>query len=254
MKTVGAPSSSPSLWLSNLRQSQVFFFQSAQIPEAWQVATTGAAPLTRRRGVAPVPTGGNNHQLFSLRFDFDPLLFSDDHPCFRLIQWNPSSTPAGQPLPDDSSESDHYSPVPYGELDALRFKAELQVAQRELEDVSKKAGIAELEWEDQRKQLLATIDGKALKPLSNPIRLLVLITSILHFAARDAELNQLKMLVEQLADKVNARGDTPLERLAEVEHRVDDVATHGIRLGTTLGLPAMATHSDVNYSTRPRGF
>jgi hypothetical protein len=44
--------------------------------------------------------------------------------------------------------------VPYGELDALRFKAELEAAQRELEDVSKKAGIAELEWEDQRKKLL----------------------------------------------------------------------------------------------------
>jgi hypothetical protein len=53
-----------------------------------------------------------------------------------------------QPLSDDSSESDHYFPVPYGELDALRFKAELEVAQCELEDVSKKAGIAELEWED----------------------------------------------------------------------------------------------------------
>jgi tRNA A37 threonylcarbamoyladenosine biosynthesis protein TsaE len=53
--------------------------------------------------------------------------------------------------------------VPYGELDALRFKAELEVAQHELEDVSKKAGIAELEWKDQRKQLLATIDGTALK-------------------------------------------------------------------------------------------
>jgi hypothetical protein len=57
--------------------------------------------------------------------------------------------------------------VPYGELDALRFKVELQVAQRELEDVSKKAGIAELEWEAQRKQLLATIDGTALELLSN---------------------------------------------------------------------------------------
>jgi phosphohistidine phosphatase SixA len=56
--------------------------------------------------------------------------------------------------------------VPYGELDALRFKAELEVAQRELEDVSKKAGIAELEWEDQRKLLLATIDGTALELLS----------------------------------------------------------------------------------------
>jgi hypothetical protein len=50
--------------------------------------------------------------------------------------------------------------VPYGERDALRFKAELEETQRELEDVSKKAGIAELEWEHQRKQLLETIDGK----------------------------------------------------------------------------------------------
>jgi hypothetical protein len=53
--------------------------------------------------------------------------------------------------------------VPYGELDALCFKAELETAQRELEDVSKKAGITELEWEDQHKQLLETIDGTALK-------------------------------------------------------------------------------------------
>jgi hypothetical protein len=98
-----------------------------------------------------VPAGGNNRQLFSLRFDFDPLLFFDDHPCFRLIQWNPSSAPADQPLPDNSSESDHYSPVPYGELDALHFKAELEVAQRELEDVSKKAGPAQAAAGDHRR-------------------------------------------------------------------------------------------------------
>jgi hypothetical protein len=73
-------------------------------------------------------------------------------------------------------------------------------------------------------------------------------------AARDAKLNQLKALVEQLADKVNARGDTPAERLAAVEHRVDEVATHGVRLGTTLGLAAMVTHTDVDYSTRLCGF
>jgi hypothetical protein len=73
-------------------------------------------------------------------------------------------------------------------------------------------------------------------------------------AARDAKLNQLRALVEQLADKVNARGDTPAERLPAVEHRVDEVATHGVLLGTTLGLAAMATHTDVDYSTRPRGF
>jgi hypothetical protein len=97
-----------------------------------------------------VRVGGNNRQYFLYDSSSIPLVF-DDHLCFRPIQWNPSSAPASQPLPDDSSESDHYSTVPYGELDALRFKAELEVAQRELEDVSKKAGIAEQEWEDQRK-------------------------------------------------------------------------------------------------------
>jgi hypothetical protein len=171
-----------------------------------------------------------------------------------LIQWNPSPAPANQPLPDDSSESDGHSPIPYGELDTLRFKEELETARRELEDVSKKAGIAELEWEDQRKQLLETIDGIALKSNLDPTRLLMLIPFFFYFAAHDAELNQLKTLVEQLADKVNANGDTPAERLATVEHRVDEVATHGVRLGTTLGLAAMATHTDVDYSIRPCGF
>jgi hypothetical protein len=75
-----------------------------------------------------------------------------------------------------------------------------------------------------------------------------------NFAARDAELDQLKMLVKQLADKVNAVGDTPAERLATVEDRVDEVVVHGIRLGTTLGLAAMATHTGVDYSIQPHGF
>jgi hypothetical protein len=39
-----------------------------------------------------------------------------------------------------------------------------------------------------------------------------------------------------------------------VEDCVDEVALHGVRLGTTLGLAAMATHTSVNYSTRPHGF
>jgi hypothetical protein len=60
--------------------------------------------------------------------------------------------------------------------------------------------------------------------------------------------------VKKLADKVNAPRDTPEARLSAVEDRVDEVALHGIRLGTTLGLAAMATHTSVNYSTRPRGF
>jgi hypothetical protein len=122
--------------------------------------------------------GGNDRQFLFSDSSFIPFCF-DDHPCFRLIQWNPSPTPAGQPLPDDSSESDGHSPVPYGELDALRFKGELEVAQRELEKVSKKAGIAELEWEDQRKQLLKTIDGTVLTSLFDPTRPLMLITLFL---------------------------------------------------------------------------
>jgi hypothetical protein len=75
-----------------------------------------------------------------------------------------------------------------------------------------------------------------------------------HVAARDAELDQLKMLVKQLADKVNAPGDTSADRLAAVEYRVDEEAVHGIRLGTTLGLAAMVTHTSVDYSIQPRGF
>jgi hypothetical protein len=50
----------------------------------------------------------------------------------------------------------------YGERDALHFKAERDETRRELGEVSKKAGIAELEWEHQCKQLLETIDGKSL--------------------------------------------------------------------------------------------
>jgi tRNA A37 threonylcarbamoyladenosine biosynthesis protein TsaE len=69
--------------------------------------------------------------------------------------------------------------VPYRELDALRFKGELEVAQCELEEVSKKAGIAELEWEDQRKQLLETIDGTVLTQLLDPTRPLMLISLFL---------------------------------------------------------------------------
>jgi tRNA A37 threonylcarbamoyladenosine biosynthesis protein TsaE len=67
--------------------------------------------------------------------------------------------------------------VPYGEVDALRFKEELEASRRELEDVSKKAGVAELEWEDQRKQLLEAIDGTALKVILDQARLLMLILS-----------------------------------------------------------------------------
>jgi hypothetical protein len=184
------------------------------------------------------------------------FLVSKDPLCLKLIQWNPSPAPVMNPaLPGDSSESNSYSPVPYGKKDALRFKAERDESRHELGEVSKKACIAEIEWEDKRKQLLATIDGISLRSIfksNSPFD-----TNrhcFCNFAAHDAELDQLKMLVEQLADKVNACRNTPAERLAAVEDRVDEVATHGILLGTILGLAAMATHTGVDNSIQPRGF
>jgi hypothetical protein len=116
---------------------------------------------------------------------------SDDPLCFRLIQWNPSPAPAINPaLPGDSSESNSYSPVPYGEEGALRFKAEHDESWRELGEVSKKACIAEIEWEYQRKQLLATIDGIS---LSSIFKFNSLFDTNRHcfcnFAARDSELD-----------------------------------------------------------------
>jgi hypothetical protein len=39
-----------------------------------------------------------------------------------------------------------------------------------------------------------------------------------------------------------------------VEDRVNEVALHGVCLGTTRGLAAMATHTGVDYSTQSRGF
>jgi hypothetical protein len=70
----------------------------------------------------------------------------------------------------------------------------------------------------------------------------------------DAELNWLKALVEKLANKVNAPGDTSEARLGAVVGRVDEVALHGVRLDTALGLAAMSTHTNVNNSTQPCDF
>jgi hypothetical protein len=39
-----------------------------------------------------------------------------------------------------------------------------------------------------------------------------------------------------------------------VAGRVNEVALHGVHLGTALGLAAMSTHTGVDYSTRPPGF
>jgi hypothetical protein len=46
-------------------------------------------------------------------------------------------------------------------LAAHRFKTEHDETPREMEIISKKAGIIELEWEHQRKQLLDAINGES---------------------------------------------------------------------------------------------
>jgi hypothetical protein len=101
-------------------------------------------PATRRKEAASALVGSSDRQLL-LRFF--PYFF-----LFLTILFVLAS----------SSESYNYSPSRYGERDALRFKAERDETRRELGEVSKKAGIAELEWEHQRRQLLETIDGKFL--------------------------------------------------------------------------------------------
>jgi hypothetical protein len=64
----------------------------------------------------------------------------------------------------DSSGSSSYSHSPssrYSDRDTRRFKVEHDETRSKLGDVSKKAGIAELEWEHQCKQLLEAIDGES---------------------------------------------------------------------------------------------
>jgi hypothetical protein len=94
-------------------------------------------------------------------------LFVSDDPLrvFRLIQWNPApataTTPATVGDSSGSSGRSHSSSSLYDDLAARRFKAERDETRRELETISKKAGIAELEWEHQRKKLLEAIDGES---------------------------------------------------------------------------------------------
>jgi hypothetical protein len=102
---------------------------------------------------------------FFTAFSRFPFVSDDPLRVSKLIQWNPAPAPAMSPaMAGDSSGSSSYSHSPssrYTDCDARRFKAERDETQRELGDVSKKAGIAELEWEHQRKQLLEAIDGES---------------------------------------------------------------------------------------------
>jgi hypothetical protein len=102
---------------------------------------------------------------FLTAFSRSLFVFDDPLCVSRLIQWNSAPAPAttAAMVGDSSGSSDHsHSPNScYDDRDARRFKAVHDETRRELEVVSKKARIAELEWEHQRKQLLEAIDGES---------------------------------------------------------------------------------------------
>jgi hypothetical protein len=75
-------------------------------------------------------------------------------------------TPAMVGDSSGSSGHSHSSSSRYDDLTARKFKAERDETRHELEIISKKVGIAELEWEHQRKQLLEAIDGESCNPLN----------------------------------------------------------------------------------------
>jgi hypothetical protein len=102
---------------------------------------------------------------FFTAFSRFPFVSDDPLRVSRFIQWNPAPASATSPaMVGDSPGSSGYPHSPssrYSDRDAHRFKAERDETRLELGDVSKKAGITELEWEHQRKQLLEAIDGES---------------------------------------------------------------------------------------------
>jgi len=70
----------------------------------------------------------------------------------------PSAQPT--PAPASSADSSDYSEPEYTHEEAIKLRKERDSAMEELGEVSKKFGIAELEWEDERNQYLGAITGK----------------------------------------------------------------------------------------------
>jgi hypothetical protein len=140
---------------------QAFANPSSLFPELvfpgtpWQTAATSVRPTTRPKGAVPALAGGGNYWLLHNSF-FRSFFIPDDLLCiFRLIRWNsapaPATTPAMASDSSGSSSCSHSSSSRYNDRDARRFKEERDATRHELEIFSEEAGIAELEWEHQRK-------------------------------------------------------------------------------------------------------
>lgn len=73
-------------------------------------------------------------------------------------------------------------------------------------------------------------------------------------SALSAEVDRLKAAVNKVADKVNARGETAEARLDAVYGRVDQAIIQGVHLGVSLGLAAMSSRTNEDYSIQLVGF
>jgi hypothetical protein len=70
-------------------------------------------------------------------------------------------------------------------------------------------------------------------------------------SALSAEVDRLKAAANEVADKVNARGETTEAHLDAVHGRV---IIQGVHLGVSLGLAAMSSRTNEDYSIQPVGF
>jgi len=72
--------------------------------------------------------------------------------------------------------------------------------------------------------------------------------------ALSAENDRLKAAANKVADKVNAQGDTSEACLDAVDGRVDQAVIQGVHLGVSLGLAAMTSRTNEDYSFQLVGF
>ena len=68
------------------------------------------------------------------------------------------------------------------------------------------------------------------------------------------ENDRLKVAANKIADKVNAQGETSEARLDAADGRIDQAIIQGVHLGASLGLAAMTSRTNEDYSFRPVGF
>ena len=77
---------------------------------------------------------------------------------------------------------------------------------------------------------------------------------LLSCPALSAENDRLKTAANKIADKVNAQGKTSEARLDAVDGRIDQAIIQGVHLGASLGLAAMTSQTNEDYSSQPVGF